>query len=92
MRKHRGFLQGLALDRLAGAREGERRPGRERDQQGDGLVSEFDRYWRIRTNLPERYGQPCRINARGKMNSCEIEFEDGVKYIVSRNSIRKRPA
>ena len=49
----------------------------------------FDRYWRIRTNLPERFGQPCRVLARGKMNSCRIEFEDGVQHIVSRNSIRK---
>lgn len=49
----------------------------------------FDRYWRIRTNLPERFGSLCRIIARGKMNSCQIEFEDGTRHIVSRNSIRK---
>lgn len=52
----------------------------------------FDRFWRIRTNLPERYGQSCRILARGTMNSCLIEFEDGVRHVVSRNSIRKRAA
>jgi hypothetical protein len=49
----------------------------------------FDRYWRIRVNLPDRFGARCRILARGKMNSCWIEFEDGVQHIVSRNSIRK---
>lgn len=52
----------------------------------------FDRYWRIRVNLPERFGHRCRILARGKMNSCRIEFEDGVQHIVSRNSIRKLKA
>ena len=49
----------------------------------------FDRYWRIRTRLPERFGQPCRVIARGTMNSACIEFEDGVRHIVSRNSFRK---
>lgn len=49
----------------------------------------FDRYWRIRTNLPERFGQRCRIVARGTMNSCQVEFEDGVRHIVSRFAIRK---
>jgi len=34
--------------------------------------------------------RPCKVTARGKMNSCEIEFEDGQKEIVSRNSLRKR--
>lgn len=49
----------------------------------------FDRVWRIRTNLPERFGERCRVLARGKMNSARIEFEDGVQHIVSRNSFRK---
>lgn len=49
----------------------------------------FDRVWRIRTNLPEKFGQRCRVLARGKMNSARIEFEDGVQHIVSRNSFRK---
>ena len=34
-------------------------------------------------------GRKCKVNARGKMNSMEIEFEDGQKEIVSRNSIRR---
>ena len=49
----------------------------------------FDRVWRWRVNLPERYGTRCRIIARGTMNSAEVEFEDGVRHIVSRNAIRK---
>jgi len=42
-----------------------------------------------RPGLPGRKGQLCKVNRRGKMNSCEIEFLDGQKAIVSRNSIKK---
>lgn len=48
----------------------------------------FDRYWRVRKWLPERYGRPCRIVKRGKMNSCMIEFEDGYRTITSRWNVR----
>ena len=34
-------------------------------------------------------GRRCRVTARGKMNSCSIEFENGQREIVSRNAIRK---
>ncbi len=44
-------------------------------------------YWRKR--LPERKGQTCRILARGGMNSCLVEFEDGFKVITSRYAVRK---
>ena len=37
-----------------------------------------------------RKGQPCKVTARGKMNSCRVEFEDGFRMITSRNAIRKR--
>ena len=46
-------------------------------------------YWRVRTRLPERFGQRCRVLIRGKMNSCLVEFEDGYKVITSRNYVRK---
>ena len=49
----------------------------------------FDRYWRVRRTLPQRYGQRCRIIVRGKMNSCAVEFEDGYKTVTSRWSVRK---
>ena len=39
-----------------------------------------------------RKGQACKVTARGKMNSCRVEFEDGFKMITSRNAIRKRKA
>ena len=55
-------------------------------------MSDFDRVWRWRVNLPDRYGQRCRVLARGTMNSCLIEFEDGVRHVVSRFAIRKAVA
>src|SRR5262249_19975924 len=37
-----------------------------------------------------RKGQFCRVLARGKMNSCCVEFEDGYKMIPSRNALYRR--
>jgi hypothetical protein len=34
-----------------------------------------------------RKGQLCRVVARGAKNSCLIEFEDGVRFIASRNGL-----
>lgn len=49
----------------------------------------YDRVWYWRKRLPDRKGNRCRILARGCMNSCMIEFEDGTRYVVSRFAIRK---
>jgi hypothetical protein len=49
-------------------------------------------FWRIKTRLPERRGQRCRVLARGRLNSCLVEFSDGVRVVTSRWSIRKAPA
>lgn len=46
-------------------------------------------YWRVRTRLPERFGERCRVIVRGKMNSCLVEFADGYKVVTSRNYVRK---
>lgn len=40
-------------------------------------------------NRMGRKGQRCNVTARGKMNSCRVEFEDGIKAITSRNAIRR---
>lgn len=48
------------------------------------------RYWRVKTRLPERHGHRCKLLARGTMNSCLIEFEDGHRVITSRNYLRKQ--
>ncbi len=44
-------------------------------------------YWKAR--LPERRGQLFRVLARGRMNSCRIEFDDGWQVVTSRNALRK---
>jgi hypothetical protein len=36
-----------------------------------------------------RKGHACFVTARGKMNSCRVEFEDGFKMITSRNALRR---
>lgn len=52
-------------------------------------MSRYTHYWRIRKWLPERFGQPCRVLATGRMGTVMIEFSDGVRHIVSRYSIRR---
>jgi hypothetical protein len=49
-------------------------------------------YYYAWKNNPKRktmYKRSCKVLARGKMNSALIEFENGQKEIVSRNSVRK---
>jgi len=46
-------------------------------------------YWRVRTRLPERFGQLCWVLVRGKMNSCLVEFADGYRVVTSRNYVRR---
>lgn len=46
-------------------------------------------YWRIRTTLPDRFGQPCRVVARGRLNSILVEFADGTRHVVSRYAVRR---
>jgi hypothetical protein len=48
--------------------------------------------WRIKTRLPERKGQACRVLARGKLNTCLVEFADGTRVVTSRWAVRKRKA
>jgi hypothetical protein len=45
--------------------------------------------WRVRTRLPDRFGQPCRVLMRGGKNSCAVEFEDGFRVITSRWYVRR---
>lgn len=46
--------------------------------------------WHWRSRLPERKGQPCRILARGALNSIMVEFADGWRVVTSRYAVRKR--
>jgi hypothetical protein len=45
--------------------------------------------WYWRACLPERKGQPCRVLARGRLNSCLVEFSDGYRVITSRHAVRR---
>ena len=49
----------------------------------------WSHYWRVRTRFPERFGQRCRVVARGSMNTILIEFEDGYQIATSRNYVRR---
>lgn len=46
-------------------------------------------YWRVRARLPDRFGQPCKVLARGSMNTALVEFEDGFRVTTSRNYVRR---
>ena len=47
--------------------------------------------WGPRFTVPvlSRKGEPCRIVARGEMNSALVEFADGERAVVSRNALRR---
>lgn len=53
------------------------------------MNKEYPYIWRVKTRLPERKGQRCKVTARGAMNSARVEFEDGYIVITSRNYIRR---
>ena len=54
------------------------------------MTTTFDRVWRIRTRLPERFGQRCRLVIRaGKLNSALIEFSDGTRVATGQHAFRK---
>ena len=45
--------------------------------------------WRNNPKRAQLYHQKCRVLARGAMNSCLVEFENGAREIISRNALRK---
>ncbi len=45
--------------------------------------------WPWRARLPDRRGQRFRVLARGRLNSMLIQFEDGARFITSRNALVK---
>jgi hypothetical protein len=46
--------------------------------------------WRVRTRLPERFGQRCMVLVRSRrMNSALVIFEDGYRVVTSRNYVRR---
>lgn len=47
--------------------------------------------YRWRKWRPDWHGRPCRVVARGSLNSVLIEFADGTRAVTSRFAVR-RPA
>lgn len=57
--------------------------------RGRGEVFEATHYWRVRTVHPEWKGRPCRVLCRLALNSCVIEFADGLRVVTSRWYVRE---
>jgi hypothetical protein len=55
-------------------------------------MSTPDQTYIYRWNRLDRKGQLCRVTARGTMNSCRVEFDDGFVMITSRNALKKATA
>ena len=49
----------------------------------------FSYQWFWKSRLAERKGLPCKVLARGKMNSILVEFEDEYRVVTSRYAVRK---
>lgn len=46
-------------------------------------------FWFWKSRLPHRKGQPCKVTIRGgRMNSIQVQFEDGQKAVTSRYAVR----
>lgn len=61
----------------------------EQDPGDQAPAPEMTHYWRVRTRMADRVGQQCRVLARGALNSCLVEFEDGYRVITSRWYVRR---
>ena len=48
--------------------------------------------WRWHVRIGERFGQPCTVLARGRLNSALVQFSDGFKVVTSRYAVRKLAA
>lgn len=68
-----------------GARALARAATRTHSTSGPALATRYVFRW----NRCGRKGQRCKVIARGTMNSCLLEFEDGWRMVTSRNAIMK---
>ena len=54
------------------------------------MAEDYPYRWRVRTRLPERFGQRCAVLVRSRrMNSALVEFPDGYRVVTSRNYVRR---
>jgi hypothetical protein len=58
-------------------------------RKGKLMIFDYIYRWKNNTKRATMYKRVCRVIARGKLNSCLIEFLNGQREVVSRNSIRK---
>jgi hypothetical protein len=49
----------------------------------------YQHYWRWKSKLPERYGEPCWVTARGAKNTVRVDFLDGFFVFTSRFAVRR---
>jgi hypothetical protein len=54
-------------------------------------MSDYPYRWAWRVKHGDRHGQPCRVWARGSMNSIGVEFIDGFRTVTARYAVRKAP-
>jgi hypothetical protein len=54
-------------------------------------MADYPYRWYWRRKHGDRRGQPCRVWARGTMNSIGVEFPDGFRTVTARHAIRKAP-
>jgi len=45
--------------------------------------------WKNNEKRETLYKRACRVVARGRMNSCLIEFDNGQRECVSRNAVKR---
>jgi hypothetical protein len=51
----------------------------------------YEYRWAVRyPRTLDRKGAACRVLVRGGRNSALVEFEDGLRAVVSRNALRRR--
>ena len=55
-------------------------------------IAKYSHYyaWKNNEKRTRLFRQPCRVVARGSMNSVLIEFEDGGREVVSRRALRRQ--
>ena len=53
------------------------------------FVMEYYYAWKNNSKRETLYKRACHVVARGRMNSCLIEFENGQREVVSRNAVKR---
>lgn len=48
--------------------------------------------WKNNSKRQSLYGRVCKVLAMGKMNSVQVQFEDGSKEVVSKFALKKADA